>query len=105
VPFAILAIVITRRLLLRLPAFHRYHRLDAAGALLIVGASLSFMCVLTAGGKTYPWLSAQIAALAIVSACLWLGFVWRMQTAPEPLIPLDIVKNPIVLSAIIANGL
>ena len=105
VPFAFLAIVITRKLLLRLPAFHRYHKLDLAGALLIIGASLSFMFVLTAGGKSYAWLSPQIAGLALLSCCLWVGFVWRLQTAAEPLIPLDIIKNRIVAWAIIANGL
>jgi MFS family permease len=105
VPFAFLAIAVTRKLLLRLPAFHRYHKLDLAGALLIVGASLSFMFVLTAGGKSYEWLSPQIAGLALLSCCLWAGFVWRLQTAAEPLIPLDIIKNRIVAWAIIANGL
>ncbi len=105
VPFALLALVVTNRLLLKLPSFHRYHKLDLAGALLIVGASLSAMFVLTAGGKTYAWDSPQIAGLAIASALMWVGFVRRMQTAPEPLIPLDIVTNRIVGWAVIANAL
>jgi MFS family permease len=104
-PFAFLALVITRRLLLKLPSFHRYHKLDLAGALLIVGASLSSMFVLTAGGKTYAWASPQIAGLALLSLLLWIGFVRRLQTAPEPLIPLDIVTNRIVRWAVIANAL
>ena len=105
VPFAFLALFVTDRLLRKLPAFHRYHKLDLAGALLIVGASLSAMFVLTAGGKTFAWGSPQIAGLAGLSALLWIGFVRRMRTAPEPLIPLDIVTNPIVAWAIVANAL
>jgi len=104
IPLAVAAIFITNKSLRKLPAFHRYHKLDLAGACLITAASLSFMFVLTAGGRVYPWASPQIAGLAFVSMLLWAGFVWRMRSAPEPLIPLGIVSNKIVRWAIISNG-
>jgi MFS family permease len=104
-PFALLAVFVTRRLLLKLPAFHQYHKLDIAGAFLIVSASLSSMFVLTAGGKAFAWVSPQIIGLALLSFLLWIGFVRRMLSAPEPLIPLDIVTNRIVAWAVIANAL
>ncbi len=104
VPVGILAIFITRHVLKRLPPYHRHHKLDLAGAILIVLASLSFMFVFTAGGKTYAWTSAQILLPALASPLLWMAFIWRQQTADEPLLPLGIIANPIVRWAIISNA-
>lgn len=105
VPFGLLAVVITRRLLLKLPAKHRYHRLDLAGAALLVAASLTFMFMLSAGGRTFAWASPQIIGVGVASAVLWVAFVRRLTTTPEPLIPLGIVRNPVVRMAIFANSL
>lgn len=104
VPLGFLAIAITRRLLVKLPVNHRYHKLDLAGAALIVAASSTFMFVLSAGGKDYAWTSPQIVGLALCSVVLWVGFVWRLRVAPEPLLPLDIVSNKVVRMAIFANS-
>ena len=104
VPLGLVGIAITQRLLRKLPSNHRYHKLDFAGAALIVAASSSFMFMLNAGDRIYPWLSPEIAGLAFVSALLWLAFIWRMKTAGEPLIPLDIVRNRVVRMAILCNS-
>ena len=104
VPIGILAIFITRRLLTRLPLYHRHHKLDLIGAILIVLASLTFMFVFTAGGKTYEWHAPQILIPALASPFLWIAFIWRQKLADEPLLPLGIIANPIVRWAIISNA-
>ena len=104
VPLGIFGIYLTRRLLQKLPPYHRHHKLDIAGAVLIVLASLSAMFVLTAGGKTYEWASPQIIGLALASPLFWVAFVMRQKQAEEPLLPLGIIANPIVRWAIISNA-
>ncbi len=104
VPLGVIAIFITRHVLKRLPPYHRHHKLDLAGAILIVLASLTFMFVFTAGGKTYAWNAPQILIPALASPLLWVAFVMRQRQAEEPLLPLGIIANPIVRWAIISNA-
>jgi len=104
IPLGLTALLVTSRLLRRLPRYERPHRLDLIGAILVVAASVSFMLGLNLAGVRYEWTSAPIVLLfgtAIVVAGL---FVWRLLTAPEPLIPIAVLKHPIVRWATIANG-
>jgi sugar phosphate permease len=54
-------------------------------------------------GVRYPFMSLPI--LALIAAALIVGFLFvlRLRTAPEPLIPISILRNPIVRWAILAN--
>src|SRR4029077_5196212 len=81
------------------------HRLDFIGAALIVAASVSFMLALNVAGVRYAWTSPPV--LALLAAALIIGslFVLRLLRAPEPLIPISILKHPIVRCAIVANAL
>src|SRR5713101_4506053 len=104
IPMGLAALAITTSLLRRLPRYERPHHLDFIGVALIVIASVSFMLALNMAGVRYAWTSLPILALlmaALVVGCL---FMLRLMTAPEPLIPLSILKNPIVRWAIIANA-
>ena len=105
VPLAIGSLLITHRLLRRLPRYERKHKLDLWGAALIVLASSSCMFVLNAGGHGYDWASPEIIALTLASGLLWCGFVWRLKTAPEPLVPLNLLSNPIVRWANLSNAI
>jgi MFS family permease len=104
IPIGVAAYFITGHVLKKLPPYHRRHKMDFAGAVLIVLASLTFMFALTTGGKSYAWLSPQIIGLIVLSMGLWLAFIWRQKQAEEPLLPLGIVSNPIVRWAIISNA-
>src|SRR5262249_24070390 len=70
----------------------------------VVAASVAFMLALNLGGVRYAWTSLPI--LALFAAALTVGalFVLRLATAPEPLIPLSVLQNPIVRCAIAANA-
>ena len=87
------ALVVTGILLRRLPRHERPHRLDVIGAALIVTASISFMLAVNLGGVRYPWTSPPVLGLFAVAAAVGLLFVRRLLTAPEPLIPIAILKN------------
>ena len=62
------------------------------------------MLALNLASARHSWTSPPI--LALIAAALIVGslFVLRLSTAPEPLIPLSILKNPLVRWAIVANA-
>ena len=91
-------------LLRRLPRHERPHRLDVIGAVLIVIASVSFMLALNLGGRRYSWASPPILLLFAMPLVVGAQFVWRLKTAPEPLIPIDILRNPTVRCCVAAHA-
>jgi MFS family permease len=105
VPMGLAALAITAGLLRRLPRYERPHRLDLVGAALIVAASVSFMLALNLGGVRYAWTSLPVLTLFALALVVGAGFVLRLLTAPEPLIPIAILGDPIVRCAIAANAL
>jgi len=104
IPLGIAAAAVTTILLRRLPRHERPHRLDVIGAVLIVSASVAFMLGLNLGGRSYAWTSPPILALFAIALVVGAGFVWRLLTAPEPLIPIDVLRNPSVLASVVAHA-
>jgi MFS family permease len=100
----IVALATTSSLLRRLPRLERWHRLDVLGAALIMTASISFMLALSLGGVRYAWTSPQIIALGAGAVVLGAGFVMRLLSAPEPLIPLAILRDPVPRSTLMMNS-
>jgi EmrB/QacA subfamily drug resistance transporter len=87
--------------LLRLPPGARRARVDYLGAALLV-AGVSVLTLLTFwGGSRYGWTSAPIVglfgALAVVAAL----FVLRERSAPEPLTPPRLLRNPEISLAMV----
>ena len=95
-PVGLLALFMTNGLLKKLPRHEKPHRLDFLGAALMAGGSVALMLALSWGGIHYAWFSPQVLGLLAASALLWVAFIWRLNTAPEPFIPSDILKNPVV---------
>ncbi len=104
IPLGLLAVTLTLTLLRRLPRHDRPHKLDFLGAALIMTASSAFMLALSMGGVRYPWGSAPILALFAVALVVGTGFVVRLLTAPEPLIPLSILSDREARLAVVANA-
>jgi len=107
-PMGLLALWMTDRALKQLPRHDRPHKLDVLGALLMVCAALALMLAMTWGGQTrggthYGWASAPILSLLAGAVVLWLLFALRMARAPEPFIPLAVLRAPI-LAATTAAG-
>jgi EmrB/QacA subfamily drug resistance transporter len=95
-PLGAAALIITYRSLHKLPRHERPHRLDVIGAALMVAAAIILMLAMTWGGTRYPWMSWQIAALLVASAVSWVLFALRLANAAEPLIPLTVLREPVV---------
>ncbi|HEV2559597.1 MAG TPA: MDR family MFS transporter [Microvirga sp.] len=95
-PLGLLAFAISFQTLKRLPRVERPHRLDLAGAALLVAATLSLLLALSWGGVRYPWFSVPVLGLVAASLALWAAFIRRMRRAPEPLIPAGVLNNPVV---------
>jgi EmrB/QacA subfamily drug resistance transporter len=103
IPLCVIAVVIALTVLRRLPRYERPHRLDFLGAILVMAASTSFMLALNLGGVRYPWLSPPILALLGCALVLGAGFVVRLLTAVEPLIPIAILTDSTARLAMLVN--
>ena len=103
-PLCAIAVALALTVLRRLPRHERRHRLDFVGAFLVMAASSSFMLALNFGGVRYPWLSSPVIALLCCALVLGAGFVGRLLTAVEPLIPIVILSDPAARLAIAAHS-
>jgi predicted MFS family arabinose efflux permease len=61
------------------------------------------MLAMSWGGTRYGWASAPILGLLAASAVLWAGFALRVAHAPEPFVPLDVLREPIVRAVTVAG--
>jgi len=102
-PLGLLALVLTDKYLRRLPRNDRPHQLDVAGGALMVLAALCLMLAMAWGGTRFPWTSPIILGLMAGSALLWLAFALRLGRAPEPFIPLSVLREPTVTAVVIAG--
>lgn len=102
-PMGALALWMTDRALRKLPRHDRPHKLDVLGALLMMLAALPLMLAMSWGGRHYPWGSAPVLGLLVASAVIWVLFGLRVASAPEPFIPLSILREPTVCAVSIAG--
>jgi EmrB/QacA subfamily drug resistance transporter len=103
-PLGLAALGMTSSALRLIPFRPRQHRLDFIGALLMMAASVALLLALSWGGQHYAWLSAEIGALLVTSAVLWVLFAWRLRRAAEPFLPLSVLGNPVVRYAALAGS-
>ncbi len=96
IPLGLAALAIISNPLKKLPVVARNHRIDGAGAALLVAATALLLLALSWGGSRYSWFSLEIVGLLGGSAVLWLLFSLRLRQAAEPLISLEVLGNPIV---------
>ncbi|HEX4041944.1 MAG TPA: MFS transporter [Xanthobacteraceae bacterium] len=104
IPFCLLTIALAQTMLRRLPRYGRPHRLDFAGAVLVMASSACFMLALNFGGMHYPWLSVPVLSLLGCALVLGAGFVVRLLTAVEPLIPISILADAAARLTMVAHS-
>jgi EmrB/QacA subfamily drug resistance transporter len=104
-PIGLAALVLTNAQLKRLPRYERPHKLDFIGAGLMTLATVAFLLALSWGGVRYSWTSAPILSLLATAAVVGALFVLRQTSAPEPLIPREVLADPIVICATLAMSL
>ncbi|MFJ3160509.1 MFS transporter [Streptomyces kanasensis] len=78
-------------------AAHRRARPDVLGALLLTAATACLVLLLTWGGTAHAWTSRTILGLACAAAGSALLHLVVAHRAPEPVIPLRLLRDPVFL--------
>jgi MFS family permease len=70
--------------------------IDFLGAMLCAAATICLMLGLTLGGEQVSaWASPQVISMLVVAILLLVLFLFTERKAHEPLLPLDLFRNPI----------
>src|SRR6478736_5509508 len=77
-------------------------RLDAGGAAL-AGAALLVLTLALIGTATHPWLSPRTLGMLAVAALLAGGFLWWEERSPEPMVPLDLLRDRGLMSVVVTT--
>jgi EmrB/QacA subfamily drug resistance transporter len=107
-PLGAVALLIVDRALRRLPVQHRRAPIDYASGVLLTGATVALLVVLSLGGKRLAWSAPE--TLALVGAAIVLsGLFVRQQTrSVEPILPprflADGVIRPVLAASFLIYG-
>ncbi|MFF2955947.1 MDR family MFS transporter [Kitasatospora sp. NPDC057965] len=97
-PIGVVALLIVSSVL-KLPVRKQQKQLDYLGSALLSGAIVSVLLVSVWAGDQYAWGSVQIIGLLVLAVLLLGAFVWQENRASEPVVPLALFKDPVVLVA------
>jgi EmrB/QacA subfamily drug resistance transporter len=86
IPLGIVALIIIASVL-HVPKHRTQHKVDYLGTVLLGSAVTGIILLTTWGGTTYPWNSAPIWTLGLISAGLVVAFVALERRVSEPLMP------------------
>jgi EmrB/QacA subfamily drug resistance transporter len=76
-------------------------RLDVAGAVLLAGSTIALTLACIWGGDRYAWGSPTIIALIVGGAALAAALVARERRAPDPIVPLNLLRTrPVAVSSV-----
>ena len=84
---------------------HARGKIDFIGAALIIATVVPLLLALTFGGHQYPWGSATVLGLFAGSAVGLLLYVLNERFAPDPILPIELFKNPVFSTANLAGFL
>ncbi|MFD5922648.1 MDR family MFS transporter [Kitasatospora sp. NPDC058201] len=97
-PIGAVALVVVTSVL-KLPVNRQKHQLDYLGSALLSAAIVSILLVSVWAGDQYAWGSVQVIGLLVLAVVLLIGFVLQEKRAAEPVVPLELFKDPVVLVA------
>jgi EmrB/QacA subfamily drug resistance transporter len=92
VPVGIAALIAVG-VLLKLPAHRREHVVDYTGAALLTVGATALVLATVWGGGAYSWTSPVILGLLLVTVVACVLFVVVEHRAPEPLVPLALLRD------------
>jgi EmrB/QacA subfamily drug resistance transporter len=73
------------------------HRIDYKGVAVLSLAIVSLVLGLNWGGANYPWTSPVIIGIFVFMAAMLVAFLLIEKRTKEPIIPLDLFRNRVVL--------
>ncbi len=88
---------------------HRGHKVDYPGALVLTISIVTLLFALLQAGVRWAWTSPQLIGMVLLAIAFMGLFLWVETKAKEPVLPLAVVRQPMVLvaniCAIITGGL
>lgn len=90
-PIGVIALAVIAAVL-HIPVRRTKHTIDYLGTFLIASVATCLVLVASLGGTTWPWGSAQIIGLAVLSVLLLVAFVYVERRAAEPVLPLKLFR-------------
>ena len=81
------------------------HSIDWLGAGLLAAGVGALLMGLVWGGKNYPWTSSHVVGALGLAAVFLVAFAFVERRAREPILPFDILRNPIVAGSIACMAL
>ncbi len=72
------------------------HRIDYPGITTLIVAVVPLLLALSWGGVEYPWTSVQVISMFVLAVAAIIAFPFVEGRSEEPIVPLDIFRNPIV---------
>jgi EmrB/QacA subfamily drug resistance transporter len=105
VPLGIGAYAMTNAPLRRLPRHERPRRFDVVGAILLVASTSILLVALSWAGVRFGLAARETLGSFAASAALFAAFFYRARHAAEPLIPVDVLFDKVVVTATLAATL
>jgi EmrB/QacA subfamily drug resistance transporter len=87
------------------PRDRREHSIDYVGATLLASGTTALLIGLVWGGQQYAWTSARVLLVLVAAVVLITAFAFVERRVREPIIPFDVLRNPIVASSVICMAL
>ena len=95
IPIGILALLVIWFLMPKIPSDIKNRSVDYLGSILLTIGLITLLLGFVWGGTQYPWGSLQIISLFVISIISLIIFGVTEVHVPEPVLPLDLFKNPV----------
>ena len=83
---------------------HR-HVVDWLGAGVLAAGTAVLLMGLVWGGRQYGWASGHVLGALAIAVALLLFFWWVERRAPEPILPFDVLRKPVVGASVACMAL
>ncbi|HEX6970695.1 MAG TPA: MFS transporter, partial [Limnochordia bacterium] len=103
-PIGLVAIILLARFL-REPLERRPRSIDWLGAAALAAGIALLLLALLFGGVRFAWISAPIILCALGGITALAAFLWHERRAVEPILPLDLFRDPLIGTACAASFL
>lgn len=101
-PIGIIIIVLFIFLFPQIRSSQKKHRVDYTGAMTMILAIAPLIMALTWGGVNYAWNSPTILGMFVFSLVMFVVFILIERRAEEPIIPMGLFRNRVVLVSTMA---
>jgi EmrB/QacA subfamily drug resistance transporter len=71
-------------------------QIDYIGSITLTAGITCLLLVLQMGGREHAWTSPYMLSLLGAAVVLMAIFVWQERRAPEPMLPLELFKHPVI---------